>query len=191
MQQQIPTTEAYQLGEKYHLGPFVAAYKTEYTRVDRLFAWFTLCFIFIILAYLCIGLISILSAGPTTRIFPWYLIFFPFYFFPVIYSNYIRKKLGRSPVSFFQRNLRVYLYDEGMVRINLHKHVIIRWDQIRQIRVLPVYTGNNPYVPVQLTVVRKDGKESTFSTIISGFDQLKFSIEMAYARHRYQQTRGE
>lgn len=187
MQQQI-LAEAYQLGETHQLGSLVATYKTESTRVDVLFSWFMLCYILLVLTYLCAGLISILSSGPYTHIFPWYLFISLFIFFPSIYSNYIRKRLKRPPVTFFQRNLRIYLYDDGLIRINLHKQVIIRWDQIKQIKASPNPIENTPYAPVQLTVMRKDGKKYTFSNIFSGFDQLKFSIEMAYARYRYQQT---
>jgi hypothetical protein len=183
MQQQL-SAEAYQLGEIHHLGPLMAIYKTEYTRDDALFSWFMLFFVCLMIAYVCVSIPTIIFSPPTGHIFPWYVLIWPFIFMPSIYNTYLRKKLNRSPITFLQRNLRVYLYHDGLIRINNHRQDILYWEQIKWVKKYDIRTAKKPYTPASVTVVCKDGKKLKFSTIIPGFDQLLATIESAAARYR-------
>ncbi len=137
------------------------------------------------IAYVCVSITSIIFSPSTGHIFPWYVLILPFIFMPSIYSTYLSKKLQRSPITFLQRNLRVYLYHDGLIRINNRRQDIVYWEQIKWVKKYDIRTAKKPYTPASVTVMCKDGKKLKFSTIIPGFDQLQATIESAAAHHSY------
>ncbi len=180
-QQRLPQ-EAYQLGERYHLGMPTAVYRTQYTRAD-------------ILLFQSQFMLSLLTIGISLGFIVAFL-FFRIYlakiFLPVLivlyaltFTNMFRstRRSMRPPYVPFTRKLRVYVYEHGLIRLRTAKPEVIRWDEIRHIRCYTYQDakgarGFQPFV----TVLRKDGKSFRFGANIADVTLLGKTIEQEWTK---------
>ena len=140
--------EIYSLGERYHLGIPEAAYYIAYTNADVRRYHITIVLVIAIALYLIgitVGLIIMFSDwNRTSHIFP---IFTPFGSFltllMIIYGNSSRRKWGNRPlINRRDRHLRVYLYQDGLIRQDNRHTKIIRWSELFKVDYILSQPGN-------------------------------------------------
>ncbi len=177
-QQQIPQ-EAYLLGERYHLGNPTAVYRTQYTQADILFFWLQL-----ILSLLTIG--TAIGLIVATEVFHVHLtkvsllVLIVLGALPLVSTLRSTRRRMRPPYVPFTRDLRVYMYQDGLVRLRTTKPEVIRWDEIKRVHCYTYQDaqgakGFQPFV----TVRRNDGKSFRFGANIADVTLLGQTIEQA------------
>ena len=182
-QQQIPQ-EAYQLSEKYYLGMPTAVYRTQYTRADSLLFQSQLLF-----SLLTIGI----SLGFIVAFLFFHIYLAKIFLFVLIvlsaltFTNLFRsmRRSTRPPYVPFTRDLRVYMYEHGLVRLRTTKPDVIRWDEIRRVRCYTYQDakgarGFQPFV----TVLCKDGKSFRFGANITDVTLLGKTIEQECTKRK-------
>lgn len=183
VQQQIPQ-EAYQLGETYHLGTPTAVYRTQYTQADILFFWLQL-----ILSLLTIG--TAIGLIVATEVFHIRLTNVSLLVLIVLgalpLASTLRSTRRRMPPPYvpFTKNLRVYVYEHGLIRLRTVKPEIIRWNDIKRVRCYTYQDaqdarGFQPFV----TVRRSDGKSFRFGANIGNVTLLGKTIKQEYTKRK-------
>ncbi len=182
--QQIPD-EAYRLGETYQLGVPTAVYRVIYTRADMFFFWSQIA-IFLLMFVVAVALIvalTVFHAHLKSILLPVILALSA-----LNIANYSRAAQRRNKpfVDPFSRNLRVYVYPNGFIRLRNSVPDVVRWDQIKRVRYIhpgSVYGGS---IQHSVTVVRNDGKRMGFGTVLPKIDELGTIIEHEYYLRRHE-----
>ena len=176
-QQQIPE-EAYQLGETYHLGTPLAVYRTHYTRASILFFWsqVALALLAVLVALGFLLALEVFHAHVANLFLPVLLVFFTLNLTST--SRAVRNK-GQTSYAPFTSKLRVYVYEDGLIRLRTIQPVVIRWDEIRRVRCY-IYadTKNARGFQPSVTVVRTNGKSLVFGANIANVILLGKTIEV-------------
>ena len=178
---QIPE-EAYRLGETYHLGTPTAVYRTHYTQTEIFFFWsqIAIALLAVLVAFGFILAFEVFHARVARLFLPVLLVFFTLNIFNT--SRTLRYK-GRASYVPFTRNLRVYVYNDGLLRVRTTKPEVIRWDEIKRVRCYTSQETKNlrdfqPFV----TIVRNNGKSLRFGANIVDVASLGYIIEQEYAK---------
>ena len=178
VQQQIPE-EAYQLGESYSLGQLIAVYRTHYTQASRLYFWsqvaLALLAVLVALGFLLAH--EVFHAYVANLFLPVLLVFFALNVTST--ARTIRNK-GQTPYVPFTRNLRVYIYEDGLIRLRATRPQVIRWDEIERVRCYTYSdTKNTRGFQPSVSLVRKNGKSLAFGANITDVTLLGKTIEQA------------
>jgi hypothetical protein len=143
--------EGYALGERYHLGELQGEYYVTYTRADVRRYRFQV-FLIVVLALFMLVMIAYFTFiifylnGSSNRAFSAYFIptlINPFIIlinpFIMLYGNSQRRKWGNRPViTPRNRHLRVYVYEDGMVKQTNQKSEVIYWSDLYLIQYEPL-----------------------------------------------------
>ena len=126
--------EAFHLGKTYTLGTPVAAFKPHYSRSGAAFFYSQVLFLVFALAILLAAII--LYLGDHTHNVLWL-----FFLILVLNSfnilNVTRRKNKDQPVlSPFEQHRRIYVYHDGLISIRSTHPVVVRWEQVRQVRYI-------------------------------------------------------
>lgn len=124
--------EAFQLGQTYHLGTPMAAFRPKYSRSGAAFFYSQVLFLVFALAILLAALIFYFSNHTHNVIWLFFLII-------VLNSFNIlnvtrRKNKGQPIISPFEQNRRIYVYQDGLISIRSKQPIVVRWEQVRQVR---------------------------------------------------------
>ncbi len=175
-QQQIPE-EAYQLGGTYHLGTPLAVYRTHYTRVSILFFWsqIALALLAILIAFGFLLALEVFHAHVANLFLPVLLVFFTLNLTST--SRAVRNK-GQISYAPFTSKLRVYVYEDGLIRLRTTRPKVIHWDEIKRVRCSTYLdTKNARGFQPSVTIVRNNGKPLVFGANIANVTLLGQTIE--------------
>jgi len=183
MTQHIPE-EAYQLGETYHMGTPLAVFRTHYTQTDKVFFWSQF-----IISLLTIGIsigfilaIEVFHAHITNIFGPVLLVLIV-----LNLTNTFRTARRRMRPSYvpFTDKLRVYVYEDGLIRVRTTQPEVIRWDEIQRVRCSTYSDMKNTrgFQP-SVKVVRKNGKSLVFGANITDVVLLGQTIEQVYTKRK-------
>lgn len=182
-QYQIPD-EAYRLGETYQLGMPTGVYRTHYTQASRLFFWSQIALALLAVLVACGFLLAleVFHAHVANLFLPVLLVFFALNITST--SRAVRRKTQTAYIPFTQ-NLRVYVYENGLIRIRTNKPEVIRWNEIRHVRCYnyPETKNARGFQP-SVTIVRTNGKSLAFGANIIDVILLGKTIEQAYAKRK-------
>ncbi len=185
MAQQPLPDEAYRLGETYALGAPVGVYRTRYSQASRVFFWsqVVLAGLEVVVAVGFLVAAEVFHARVANLFLLVLLIFFALNIGSTARS--LRYTKGRVPYVPFTRNLRVYVYQNGLIRLRTTRPEVLRWSEIRQVRYFgtmdaPNVRGFQPSV----RVTRNNGRTLVFGANIEGVTQLGQTIERAFAKGR-------
>ena len=186
-QQQVPE-EAYQLGASYHLGAPVAVYRTRYTRASILFFWSqmapALLAVLVALGFLLV--LEVFHAHVANLFLPVLLIFFTLNLTST--SRAVRSK-GQTSYTPFTSKLRVYVYEDGLIRLRTTQPKIVRWDEIQRVRCYTYSdTKNARGFQPSVTIVRNNGKSLVFGANIADVTLLGETIEQEYTKRKQVNT---
>ncbi len=187
-QQQIPE-EAYQLGETYHLGALLAVYRTHYTRASILFFWSQvgLALVAVLVAFGFLLALEVFHAHVANLFLPVMLVFFALNLTST--SRAVRSK-GQTSYTPFTSQLRVYVYEDGLIRVRTTQPVVIRWDEIQRVRNYTYSdTKNARGFQPSVTVVRNNGKSLAFGANITDVTLLGKTIEQEYTKRKQINTK--
>lgn len=183
-QQQFPR-EAYALGDAYNLGKPLAIYRTHYARAAILFFW-TQVALALLSMLVGIGFLMALIVfhEHVTKLFlPVMLALFALNIATI--SRAPRAK-GLSTFVPFTQNLRVYVYENGLVRLQkMHdqKPLVVRWHEIRDVRILkPSDERNSRGFQPSVRLLRKKGKTLVFSANIEHVVELGEMAKHGYKK---------
>ncbi len=191
MAQQQLSEEAYRLGETYQLGMPTAVYRTHYTQASRLFFW-TQIALALLAALIAVGFLlalEVFHAHVANLFLPVLLLFFMLNITST--SRTVRRKMQTSYVPFTQ-NLRVYVYEGGLIRMRTNKPEVIRWNEIRRVRCssYPETKNARGFQP-SVTIVRINGKLLVFGANITDVSLLGKTIEQEYMKWKSVNTNRE
>ena len=178
-QQQLPE-EAYQLGKTYSLGAPLAMYRTQYTQASRIFFWsqVALALLAVITASSFLIAFKLFHAHVANLFLPVLLIFFALNISTT--ARAVRNK-GQASYIPFTRKLRVYVYENGLIRLRTTRPEVLRWNETRRIRNNNDLKGARGFQP-SVTVVRNDGKSLVFGANIANVVLLGKMIEQEYTK---------
>ena len=182
-QQQIPE-EAYQLGEMYTLGKPLAVYRTHYSQASRLFFWSQVA-LAVLAATVAIGFLiafEVFHAHVAKLFLPVLLVFFALNLAST--TRAVRSK-GQTSYAPFTRNLRVYVYQKGLIRLRTTHPEVLRWNEIRRVRCYNYADAQNTrdFQP-SVRVTRNNGKSLVFRATITDVASLGKTIEQEYAKRK-------
>jgi len=181
MAQQLPE-EAYQLGKTYQLGTPTAVYRTRYTRNDMLFFW----------SQLALSLLTIAVALTFILAFEHFHASVAKLFFPVLvvflalnFTNMFRatRRKNHSLYDPFARNLRVYVYEDGFIRLRSTRPEVVRWDEIANVRC-SFYQKTARNFQSTVIVERTHGKPLRFGANIPDIAALGETLEREYRKRK-------
>ena len=174
--------EAYQLGDTYQLGMPITVYHTHYTQASRLFFWSQIAFA-LLAVLVAIGFLialEVFHAHVANLFLPVLLIFFMLNITST--SRTVRRKTQTSYVP-FTRNLRVYVYEDGLIRIRTNKPEVVRWNEIRRVKCYGFSdTKDARGIQPSVTIIRNKGKSLVFGANITDVTLLGKTIEQAYIK---------
>ncbi len=182
-QQQIPE-EAYQLGELYALGAPITVYRTHYSQANRLFFWSQVA-LALLAATVAVGFLiafEVFHTHVANLFFPVLLVFFALNLAST--TRAVRNK-GQTAYAPFTRNLRVYVYQNGLIRLRTTRPEVLHWDEIRQIRCYNYASAQNTrgFQP-SVKITSNNGKSLVFSANIVDVALLGKTIEQEYAKRK-------
>ena len=183
VQQQIPE-EAYQLGEIYHLGPPLAVYRTHYTRASILFFWsqVALALVAVLVAFGFLLALEVFHAHVANLFLPVLLVFFAL---NITSTSRASRNKGQTSYTPFTNKLRVYVYEDGLIRLRTTQPVVIHWDEIQRVRCYTYSdTKNARGFQPSVTIMRNNGKSLAFGANIADVTLLGRTIEQAYAKRK-------
>lgn len=178
--------EAYELGERYQLGQPLAQYKVVYRPLDVVFfAWMFLSGLWLAAWVVVTIVVTVNFLRHLNQPLPpvWWLLLCGL--IPILCSSPLMRKLGkrlngRGFVSPFSAHLRLYVYPEGFVRLRSRRPLMVRWEQVRRVRVLhPDYYGR-PFDYYIVTVHRADGRVITLTSALTGIEELGRMMQGEY-----------
>ncbi|GAC1551892.1 MAG: hypothetical protein NVS2B2_02030 [Ktedonobacteraceae bacterium] len=176
-QQQLPE-EAYQLGKTYQLGTPMAVYRTHYTQASILFFWsqVALALLAVVVAFSFLLAFEVFHAHVANLFLPVLLVFFALNITNT--SRAVRSK-GQASYVPFTRNLRVYVYTDGLIRVRTTRPEVIHWNEIRRVRCHTYSATKNTTRGFQpsVTIVRHNGKSLTFGANIADVTSLGKTIQ--------------
>ena len=151
--------EGYSLGERYHLGQLQGEYYVAYTQADVRRHRFHILFITIgaiygfgMIAYTTYLLYFLFNNSTPHSSFPSYAFIMAINPFLMLYGNAQRRKWGNRPIiTPRNRHLRVYVYQDGLVKQTNQKSAVIRWSDLYRIKYEPLL----PINPKQSTSTAK------------------------------------
>lgn len=128
------SSESLRLGETYHLGMLIATFKPHYSRSGAAFFYSQVLFLVFALAILITAFILYFSNYTHNVIWLFFLII-------VLNSFNIlnvtrRKNKGQPIISPFEQHRRIYVYQNGLISIRSKQPVVMRWEQVRQVRYI-------------------------------------------------------
>ncbi len=182
-QQQIPE-EAYQFGKTHHLGIPIAVYRTHYTRASILFFWsqVALALLAVLVALGFLFALEVFHAHVANLFLPVLLVFFTLNITST--SRAVRNK-GQTSYAPFTSKLRVYVYEDGLIRLRTTQPVVIRWGEIQRVRCSTYAdTKNARGFQPSVTIVRTNGKTLVFGSNIENVTLLGNTIEQAYTKRK-------
>ncbi len=188
MAQQRMSEEAHRLGETYQLGKPTATYHVQYSRANVLFFWSQIAMVGVTVA---VGIGFIVAPLIFKVHIPVTL------FLPIILglnalniSNIARQsryKKQSTPITYydpFTRNLRVYVYPKGLIRLRSTKPEVVYWDNIKRVRYIrPSSLYGRGFQP-SITVIRRHGKSLSFGGNIANIAVLGETIEQEYLKRK-------
>lgn len=182
-QQHIPE-EAYQLGETYHLGTPLAVYRTHYTRASKLFFWSQVA-IALLAVLVAIGFLlafEVFHAHVANLFLPVLLVFFAL---NITSTARATRNKGQTSYTPFTSKLRVYVYENGLIRLWTTQPEVIRWDEMKRVRCYTYSDVKNArgFQP-SVTIVRNHGKSLVFGANITDVSLLGKTVEQAYAKRK-------
>jgi len=183
MTEQI-SEEASQLGKTYHLGMPIAVYRTHYTQASILFFWsqVALALLAVLVASGFLLAIELFHAHVANLFLPVMLVFFTL---NITNSARTVRSKGRTSYIPFTRNLRVYIYEDGLVRVRTTKPEVLRWNEIHRVRCyLYQDTKNTRGFQPSVTVVRNNGKSLVFGANITDVGLLGKTIEREHVKRK-------
>ena len=143
--------EGYSLGERYHLGNLQGEYYVAYTHADvRRYRFHLLIiiiialYVFAVIAYTIYFFYSITTSEGPHNTFPGYLLTVAINPFIILYNNSQRRKWGNRPIiTPRNRHLRVYVYQDGLVKQTNQKSEVISWSELYRIKYEPLLPANS------------------------------------------------
>ncbi len=181
MAQQLPE-EAYQLGKTYQLGVPTAVYRVQYTRNDMLFFWsqIALSLLTIVVALTFIVALEIFHASVAKVFFPVLVVFLALNFTNTFRATRRKNRLLYDP---FMRNLRVYIYEDGFIRLRSTQPEVVRWDEIANVRC-SLYQEIARNFQSSVIVERTHGKPLRFGANIPDIAALGETLEHEYRKRK-------
>jgi len=133
---QLPSLpdEAFQLGEAHHLGTPIAAYRAHYSRSGAAFLFTQVLFLVFSLGVLVAALLIFFVYHTHNTLWLFYLIIALSSFNFIAIAR--RKNKDQPVVSPFERKVRIYVYKAGLIYIRNTRPIVIRWEQVRQVRYI-------------------------------------------------------
>jgi len=182
IEQQQP--EATQLGEQYHLGSLLETYRVEYSRESILVFRLLMTMMLLVTIAGCSVIGSLVLFK--THI-PYYFTFLLTLLLAVL--NIPLYRLGRNkkvsppvPYNPSLRNLRVYIYENGLVRLRSRKPEVILWNKMKHVQRIPLnrydIQGTRPFLNIRLT----NGKLVSFIGNFPNITALGDAIEREYLK---------
>ncbi len=182
-QQQLPD-EAYQLGETYELGMPTAVYRVSYSRSDMLFFWWQVASSLLTIAVALAFIVALeLFHAPVVKLFlPVFVLLVTLNF-----TNTFRaaRRKSRSIYAPFTRNLRVYLYEHGLIQLRTTQPIVVRWEEITRVRC-SLYSEAARSFQSSVIVERVHGKSLRFGANMPNIASLCENIEREYRRRKEQ-----
>ena len=175
-QLQIPE-EAYQLGNTFHLGTPLAVYRTHYTKASILFFWsqVALALLAVLVALGFLLALEVFHAHVANLFLPVLLVFFTLNITST--SRAVRNK-GQTSYTPFTSKLRVYVYEEGLIRLRTTQPEVIRWNEIQRVRCSTYAdTKNARGFQPSVTIIRNNGKSLVFRANIADIALLGKTIQ--------------
>lgn len=123
-----------QLSEMHHLGSPLAAYRAHYSRSGAAFFFTQVVFLLFSLAVLLAALLIFFIYHTRDVYWLFYLIIALNSFNLLTITR--RKNKDQPIVSPFERNARIYVYQDGLIYIRSTHPVVVRWEQVRQVRYI-------------------------------------------------------
>ncbi len=186
-QQQIPE-EAYQLGKTYSLGQPIAVFRAHYTQASKLYFWsqVALALLAVLVALGFLLALEVFHAHVANLFLPVLLIFFGLNITST--ARTVRNK-GQTPYVPFTHNLRVYVYEDGLIRLQTTRPEVIYWDEIQRVRC-STYSDTKFTRDFQpsVTLVRNNGKSLAFGANITDVTLLGKTIEQACTKRKQVHT---
>ncbi len=189
-QQQIPE-EAYQLGKTYSLGQPIAVYRTHYTQTSKLYFWsqVALALLAVLVALGFLLALEVFHAHVANLFLPVLLVFFALNITST--ARTVRNK-GQTCYVPFTRNLRVYVYKNGLIRLRTTQPEVVHWDEIQRVRCSTYAdTKNARSFQPSVTIIRNNGKSLAFGANITDVTLLGKTIEQAYIQRKQVNTERE
>jgi hypothetical protein len=180
-------SEGYDLGERYHLGELQSEHYITYTDDDVHRYRFQMLLIVAIALYLAIIFAIFLVENPLHNVFPFVFFTTLINIFIIPYSASRRRKWGNRPlISPRNRQLRVYVYQDGMVKQTNQKSEVIRWSDLYTIKYEPLQqrpvTTSRPMAGIKL--VLRNNRRITLNGALSNIDILAQWLNSKNQTHR-------
>ena len=190
--QQPQPLEATQLGEQYHLGSLLETYHVYYGRASIRFYQIQLAISTVVIIVSAVSLVDLLVFKSLVPIY--YLPIMAFAInVPIFYHNihnWRNKTLPPVPFNPWQRRLRVYVYENGFVRLRATKPQVIRWGEVKYVEYVGLVSydwyGIQPIVKAWLT----NGKVIKFARNIVGVTELCTTMRREQVKSNEGQRKG-
>jgi hypothetical protein len=187
--------EIYRLGERYHLGAAEGAYYISYTQEDinRYHMTIVLCFITILLLvlFIALGLLINFDLRPYLGSFAYTINLWPF--LPLYIALSLRRKWGNRPfIAPGDRQQRVYVYHDGLIKLTAKRCDIVRWPQMYDVVYTPPKAGDQPgtfnsqRAGIQLALYNRHSL--TLSGALPNLEELAWRIKRACNQNRHTET---
>jgi hypothetical protein len=182
--QQKLSDEAYQLGETYGLGTPNAIYRASYSRADIFLFWWQIAssLLTIAVALAFIVALELFHASVARLFLPVLVLFLALNFTNTFRAARRKKRFVYDP---FTRNLRVYLYEHGLIQLRATRPVVVRWEEIARVRC-SLYQEAARSFQSSIIVDRIHGKPLRFGANIPNIASLCENIERAYRKRKEQ-----
>lgn len=182
-QQQIPE-EAYRLSKTYHLGIPLAVYRTHYTQASVLFFWsqVALALLAVVVAIGFLVALEVFHTHVANLFLPVLLVFFAL---NISTTARATRNKGRTPYVPFTRNLRVYVYENGLIHLRTTRPEVLHWNEIRSVHCYNYADTRNvrgfqPFV----TIIKTNGKSLVLRANVVGVTLLCKTIEQEYSKRK-------
>ena len=177
--------EAFQLGELHHLGTPVATFKAHYTRSGTAYFYSQVAFLIFALAILLAAFIIFFIYRTHNVLWLFFLIIM-LNSFNIL--NITRRKNKDQPmISPFQRHARIYVYQDGLISLRNKRPVVVRWEQVRQVRYIRPKSQYGRMATVTVVYVDRGAtKRLGIASIlaIAELDNLGILLEQMYTARK-------
>ncbi|GCE25248.1 hypothetical protein KDA_07320 [Dictyobacter alpinus] len=186
-----PPGEGQQLGERNQLGSLEAAYYVVYTQKDIRRYRIQALILSAALVYMLLNIIYIVLMALNLFHFFSYYSFYPLptIILPLViaYSTSTRRKWGNWPViSPRNRQQRVYLYRDGLIKQIHGRSQIVRWPEIFQISYQPWQAGDDqsfrPVPTARIKLMLHGGHHVHLNGALSNIDDLAYRLNAIVPR---------
>jgi hypothetical protein len=183
--------EIYRLGERYRLGAAEGAYYISYTQADinryHMAIIFSAITLLLLILYVMLGFWSNFDVQQFSGFSP---LFPSWTILPLIIALSMRRKWGNWPfITPENRQQRVYIYQDGLIKLTAMHCDIVRWSQMYDVVYTPPKTGyqpgalNSQRAGIQLALYNR--RALTLSGALSNLEDLAWRIKRACNQNRH------